>query len=217
VRHPATTQKTPALSPDPTTVHPLRAHERVVFLNPLVTSPNITVGEYTYDDDPDGATDFEHRNVLYAYGPERLVIGKYCAIATGTTFLMAGAEHPTMGVSTYLHDRRRQPGQTDPAALRRRRRRAAAARRVVGLARRPGDRTCPHHHGRDTHRHRTHRHRARTGEVTLNHLPQISVEEHTVADHAAGPYALTTGPHGAVWTALEIGSLARITPPDSTA
>ncbi|WP_433455660.1 CatB-related O-acetyltransferase [Streptomyces sp. CA-142005] len=89
------------MSPDPTTVHPLPAHERVVFLNPPVTSPNITVGEYTYDDDPDGATDFEHRNVLYAFGPERLVIGKYCAIASGTTFLMAGAEHPTMGVSTY--------------------------------------------------------------------------------------------------------------------
>lgn len=89
------------MSPDPTIVHPLPAHDRVVFLNPLVTSPNITVGEYTYYDDPDGATDFEDRNVLYAYGPERLTIGKYCAIATGTTFLMAGAEHPAMGVSTY--------------------------------------------------------------------------------------------------------------------
>ncbi len=83
------------------TVHPLRAHERVVFLKPLVSSPTVVVGEYTYYDDPEGATEFETRNVLYAYGPERLVIGKYCAIASGTTFLMAGAEHPTMGVSTY--------------------------------------------------------------------------------------------------------------------
>ncbi|MFJ3091035.1 CatB-related O-acetyltransferase [Streptomyces sp. NPDC086838] len=82
-------------------MHPLLAHDRVVYLNPLVTSPNITVGEYSYYDDPDGATDFEQRNVLYAYGPERLIIGRYCAIASGTTFLMAGAEHPAMGVSTY--------------------------------------------------------------------------------------------------------------------
>ncbi|MFJ8133331.1 CatB-related O-acetyltransferase [Streptomyces hydrogenans] len=89
------------MSPDPTTLHPLPAHDRVVFLKPLVTSPAITVGEYTYYDDPGGATDFEHRNVLYAYGPERLVIGRYCALATGSTFLMAGAAHPTMGVSTY--------------------------------------------------------------------------------------------------------------------
>lgn len=66
VRHPATTQRTPTLSPDPTTVHPLPAHDRVVFLNPLDTSPNISVGEYTSYDDPDGATDFEHRNALYA-------------------------------------------------------------------------------------------------------------------------------------------------------
>lgn len=89
------------MTPDPTTIHPLREHERVVFLKPLVTAPHIVVGEYTYYDDPDHATEFETRNVLYAYGPERLVIGKYCAIASGATFLMAGAEHPTMGVSTY--------------------------------------------------------------------------------------------------------------------
>lgn len=89
------------MTPDPTTIHPLREHERVVFLKPLVTAPHIVVGEYTYYDDPDHATEFETRNVLYAYGPERLVIGKYCAIASGATFLMAGAEHPTMGLSTY--------------------------------------------------------------------------------------------------------------------
>ncbi len=90
-----------ALAPDPTRVHALPAHDRVVFLKPLITSPSIDVGEYTYYDDPDGAIEFEHRKVLYAYGPERLTIGRYCAIASGTTFLMAGAEHPAMGVSTY--------------------------------------------------------------------------------------------------------------------
>ncbi|MCP2165310.1 CatB-related O-acetyltransferase [Goodfellowiella coeruleoviolacea] len=87
--------------PNPATLHPLAGQERVVLLKPLVTDPRIEVGEYTYFDDPDGATEFERRNVLYAYGPERLVIGKYCAIATGTRFLMAGANHPTMGVSTF--------------------------------------------------------------------------------------------------------------------
>ncbi|KAA5835980.1 CatB-related O-acetyltransferase [Saccharopolyspora hirsuta] len=89
------------MTPDPMTRHPLPDHERVVFLKPLISAPQIVVGDYTYYDDPDGATGFEHRNVLYTYGPERLVIGKYCAIAAETRFLMAGAEHPTMGVSTY--------------------------------------------------------------------------------------------------------------------
>jgi virginiamycin A acetyltransferase len=84
------------MTPDSSVIHPLPEHERVVLLKPLVTDPRIQVGEFTYYDDPDGATDFERRNVLYAYGPERLVIGRFCAIATGTRFLMAGAEHPTV-------------------------------------------------------------------------------------------------------------------------
>ncbi|MFC9931576.1 CatB-related O-acetyltransferase [Streptomyces sp. NPDC127190] len=87
--------------PNPEALHPLPGHDRVVLLRPLVTDPRIEVGEYTYYDDPDGATDFERRNVLYGYGPERLVIGKYCAVAAGTRFLMAGAAHPTLGVSTF--------------------------------------------------------------------------------------------------------------------
>ncbi|MGH8875977.1 MAG: CatB-related O-acetyltransferase [Stackebrandtia sp.] len=77
------------------------AHERVVFLKPLIDSPKISIGDYTYYDDPEDATGFEHRNVLYDYGPERLVIGKYCALATGTRFIMAGANHPDLGVSTF--------------------------------------------------------------------------------------------------------------------
>ncbi|MFI1200762.1 hypothetical protein ACH4VR_15155 [Streptomyces sp. NPDC020883] len=36
----------------------------------------------------------------------------------------------------------------------------------------------------------------------MNHVPQISIEEHTVADHAAGPCALTTGRGGALWFTL---------------
>ncbi|MFF3791786.1 MULTISPECIES: CatB-related O-acetyltransferase [unclassified Streptomyces] len=89
------------MAPDPNTLHPLPAHDRVVFLKPLVNGTNIVVGDFTYFDDPDRATAFAQRNVLYAYGPERLIIGKYCAIATGTRFLMAGAAHPSMGVSTF--------------------------------------------------------------------------------------------------------------------
>ncbi|GAA2272135.1 CatB-related O-acetyltransferase [Glycomyces scopariae] len=74
---------------------------RVVFLRPLITSEKIEVGEYTYYDDPDAAAEFETRNVLYGYGPEKLRIGRYCALATGTRFIMAGADHPMVGVSTF--------------------------------------------------------------------------------------------------------------------
>ncbi|MFC6092929.1 CatB-related O-acetyltransferase [Saccharothrix lopnurensis] len=87
--------------PDPTTLHPLAHTDRVVLLKPLVTAPTVEVGEYTYYDDPEHATEFETRNVLYGYGPEKLVIGKFCALASGTRFIMAGANHLDTGVSTF--------------------------------------------------------------------------------------------------------------------
>ncbi len=79
----------------------MAGHDRIVFLKPLVTSPLIEVGEFTYYDDPDDATAFETRNVLHHYGPERLIIGKFCAIATGVQFIMNGANHRMSGPSTY--------------------------------------------------------------------------------------------------------------------
>jgi virginiamycin A acetyltransferase len=91
----------PLPAPDPTVVHPIPGQDRMVFLRSVVRSPNIEVGEYTYYDDPDDATSFESKAVLYAFGPERLVIGKFCAIAAGVRFLMPGANHADLGPSTY--------------------------------------------------------------------------------------------------------------------
>jgi virginiamycin A acetyltransferase len=88
-------------APDPGVVHPVTGQERVVFLRPLVRQPNIEVGEYTYYDHPERALDFERDAVLYAFGPERLVIGRFCAIAAGARFLMGGANHASLGPSTY--------------------------------------------------------------------------------------------------------------------
>jgi virginiamycin A acetyltransferase len=88
-------------APDPMTVHPMSGQERVVFLRPLIKAPNISIGEYTYYDDPDRPEEFEQRNVLYAYGPERLEIGRYCALAEGVRFIMAGANHAMLGPSTF--------------------------------------------------------------------------------------------------------------------
>jgi virginiamycin A acetyltransferase len=89
------------IAPDPLTIHPLPDHPRVVFLRAVVRSPAIEVGDYSYYDDPDGAEAFETRNVLYAYGRERLVIGRYCALATGVRFIMGGANHSMAGASTF--------------------------------------------------------------------------------------------------------------------
>ena len=72
-----------------------------MYLRPLVTDPRIEVGEYTYHDDPDDALGFERNAFLYAHGPERLIIGRYCAIASGVRFIMPGANHADLGPSTF--------------------------------------------------------------------------------------------------------------------
>jgi virginiamycin A acetyltransferase len=88
-------------APDPAALHPVDGQERVVFLRALVTDPRIDVGDYTYYDDPDDPLGFERNAVLYAHGPERLVIGRYCAIASGVRFVMPGANHAELGPSTF--------------------------------------------------------------------------------------------------------------------
>lgn len=89
--------------PDPNDPHPIAAHPRVCFLKPVITRPNIEIGDYTYYDDPDAPERFEDRNVLHHYDfmGDRLVIGKFCAIATGARFIMNGANHALDGLSTF--------------------------------------------------------------------------------------------------------------------
>ncbi|WP_405180018.1 CatB-related O-acetyltransferase [Nocardia sp. NBC_01377] len=88
-------------SADPTVLHPIPDQPRVILLRPLITSPLVEVGEFTYYDDPDDPAAFETCNVLYHYGPERLVIGRFCALGTGTRFIMNGANHRMDGPSTF--------------------------------------------------------------------------------------------------------------------
>ena len=69
----------------------------------MVTAPNIFVGDYTYYDDPVDPTAFERNNVLFNW-PEfgdRLIIGKFCSIASGVQFIMGSANHRISSISTY--------------------------------------------------------------------------------------------------------------------
>lgn len=76
---------------------------QVGYLRPLVKNPNIVVGDYSYYDDPEGPEHFEARCVLYHFPfvGDKLVIGRYCAIARGAKFIMNGANHLLGGFSTY--------------------------------------------------------------------------------------------------------------------
>lgn len=89
--------------PNPNTPHPLAGFDRTIFLKNFITNPAIIVGDYTYYDAPLGAKDFQENNVLHHhefYG-DKLIIGKFCAIASGSRFIMNGANHPMGGFSTY--------------------------------------------------------------------------------------------------------------------
>lgn len=88
--------------PDPRNPHPMAGFPQVCFIKNTVTNPNIIVGDYTYYDDPEDSENFE-RNVLYHFPfiGDRLVIGKFCAIARGVKFIMNGANHALTGISTY--------------------------------------------------------------------------------------------------------------------
>jgi len=89
--------------PDPSDREPMKGHPRVGFLKPILADlPNVEVGDYTYYDDPAGPERFRD-NILYHFPfvGDRLVIGRYCAIAAGTRFIMNGANHAMGGVSTY--------------------------------------------------------------------------------------------------------------------
>jgi virginiamycin A acetyltransferase len=93
----------PESGPNPSIKHPIPMHMRVGFLKPLVTAPNIEIGEFTYYDDPDGPDLFAEKCVLHHYPfiGDRLVIGRFCAIAEGAKFIMNGANHAMSGFSTY--------------------------------------------------------------------------------------------------------------------
>jgi len=88
--------------PNPNTLYPITGADRTCFLKNIITNPQIIVGDYTYYDDLEDVKNFE-KNVLYLFDfmKDRLIIGKFCQIATGVRFIMNGANHAMDGVSTY--------------------------------------------------------------------------------------------------------------------
>jgi virginiamycin A acetyltransferase len=80
----------------------MKGFPQICFIQNTVSNPNILIGDYTYYDDPEDSENFE-RNVLYHFSfiGDRLIIGKFCALARGVKFIMNGANHKMDGFSTY--------------------------------------------------------------------------------------------------------------------
>ncbi|MCB0648941.1 MAG: CatB-related O-acetyltransferase [Saprospiraceae bacterium] len=88
--------------PNPNIKFPLNGYDRLCFLKNVITRPNIIVGDYTYYDDFEDVGNFE-KNVKYhfEFTGDKLIIGKFCMIASGASFIMNGANHLTDAISAY--------------------------------------------------------------------------------------------------------------------
>lgn len=89
-------------APDKNQTFPQPHYNRLCFLKNIIKNPNIIVGDYTYYDDFEDVYNFE-KNVKYHFDfvGDKLIIGKFCQIASGVTFIMNGANHLQNSVSTF--------------------------------------------------------------------------------------------------------------------
>ncbi|MBW8348014.1 Vat family streptogramin A O-acetyltransferase [Bacillus sp. IITD106] len=88
--------------PDPNAIYPNEAIKSICYIKNVVTRPNIVIGDYTYYDDINGAEKFEdHVTHHYELIGDKLIIGKFCAIAKGIEFVMNGANHRMGSITTY--------------------------------------------------------------------------------------------------------------------
>jgi virginiamycin A acetyltransferase len=93
---------------DPALLHPHRLPDGtrnrcIVHLPRAIAQDNVAIGDFTYANDFDPPDDWRARLAPYLYpgAPERLIIGRYGAIAHGARFITASANHPMAGPSTY--------------------------------------------------------------------------------------------------------------------
>ena len=88
--------------PLPNALYPMEGIKSLCYIKNIISNKNIIVGDYTYYDDFNNPEHFE-KNVLYHFDfiGDKLVIGKFCAIASGVKFIMNGANHNINSLSTY--------------------------------------------------------------------------------------------------------------------
>jgi len=89
-------------------VHPITAPDgtvitNTVYLQNVINHPRISVGAYSYASNFTPQTNWAQTLAPYLFpiSKEKLVIGKFCQFAHGTTFITSSANHPMGGVSTY--------------------------------------------------------------------------------------------------------------------
>ena len=84
--------------PDPGKLHPIPGLVDMMYVKPSMQNPNIIVGDFTYFADRDFESHVTHH---YDFIGDKLIIGKFCQIAAGVSFVMNGANHQMNAVSTF--------------------------------------------------------------------------------------------------------------------
>lgn len=84
--------------PNPNTVHPIAGYNEEIYIKPTIKNKNIIVGDFTYIADSEFESHVTHH---YDFNNDKLIIGKFCQIASGVEFIMNGANHQMNSVSTF--------------------------------------------------------------------------------------------------------------------
>lgn len=84
--------------PNPNTINPIAGYDKEIYIKPTIKSKNIIVGDFSYIAD----SNFErHVTHHYEWNNDKLIIGKFCQIASGVEFVMNGANHQMNSISTF--------------------------------------------------------------------------------------------------------------------
>ncbi|MDF2987642.1 MAG: acetyltransferase [Eubacterium sp.] len=91
------------MGPDKNTLYPNDNIKTVCYISNLPERANVEIGEYTYYSDNKKSPELFYENIEHHYEilGDKLIIGKFCAIAEGIKFIMNGANHRMDGISTY--------------------------------------------------------------------------------------------------------------------
>ncbi|ROR23976.1 virginiamycin A acetyltransferase [Mobilisporobacter senegalensis] len=89
--------------PDKNRLYPREEIKTLCYIRNLPKKPNVEIGEYTYYSDNKESPEnfYSHIHHHYEFLGDKLIIGKFCGIAEGITFIMNGANHRMDGITTY--------------------------------------------------------------------------------------------------------------------
>lgn len=86
------------IMPNPNNIYPIPDYKNEIYVKPTVKNPNIIVGDFTYIADNEFESHVTHH---YDFNNDKLIIGKFCQIASGVEFVMNGANHQMNAISTF--------------------------------------------------------------------------------------------------------------------